>query len=147
MFISGPVENQIGRSDNNASIFSRLEANQVGHLLIRLVFVLMGAFPARRIPNLETSRTADECDFVFEIELLTEVIGQNQTALPVGRTMLRPRMELALEFANVASGNSRRLRGGRANPLEFVRRHHEQTAQVLLGEENELFSLAVAPPP
>lgn len=115
-------------------------------MLIGRVFVLVGAFPARAIPNFETTSAADQGDLAFQLELLAKFIRQHETTLLVGDAMLGAGMKLALENAGVARRKSGRVHRGGSEAREFLRRHDEEALQILLRQEDEFFRLASAPP-
>ena len=84
-------------------------------MLISGMFLRMRALPALRIPDFKTAAPADESDLGFELEQFAKLIGQEEAALLVGRSVLGASMELAQINSQVARRNPRSVfgRGGR----------------------------------
>src|ERR1700682_4685066 len=102
---SGPVANQMGRSNRNAfMIFSprSLQSDHIRDVLVGRRFFLVSAFPFLQIPNFKTATSADECDLALQAELLAKILRQDQTPLAVGCAVFRARMQLARKDPTVA---------------------------------------------
>lgn len=110
------------------------------------LFVLEGALPTRHVPYFKTAGAADKGDLAFELKLLAMFVGQDEPALFVGCTALRPGMHLALEFADLNGGSS--LDYGRVGDqaIELLGRHHEEAIESRFGHEEEWRGPARAPP-
>ncbi len=110
------------------------------------MFLGVGGFAPLQIPNLKTTATADEGDLAFQAQFLAKIVGQEEAALFVGRAVLGLGMKLTQIDARVARRDPGDIFRRRADPLEFVRRHDEQTLPIGIGDEEELIDRAVAPP-
>jgi hypothetical protein len=84
----------------------RLQTDYIRDVLISWRFFLVSALPALQIPNFKASTTTDEGDLTFQSDFPAKLFRQNETALPVRRTMLRARVELPQENATIPRGNA-----------------------------------------
>ena len=64
-------------------------------------FFFVRAFPALQIPNFKTPPPTHQTYLLFESDLLAKLLWQNETALSIGSTVLRARMELTKKYATV----------------------------------------------
>jgi hypothetical protein len=64
-------------------------------------FFFMRAFPTLQIPNFKTPPPTHQSYFFFQSDLLAKLLWQNETALSIGSTVLRARMELTKKYATV----------------------------------------------
>src|SRR5664279_6549531 len=102
---SGPVANQMGRSNSNAFMIPSprsLQSDHIRDVLVGRRFFLVSALPFLQIPNFKTAAPADECDLALQTELLAKVLWQNQPPLAVGGTVFGARMQLPREDPAVA---------------------------------------------
>lgn len=115
-------------------------------MLIGGVFVLVGTFPAAEIPDFKTAGAADEGDLAHQLEFFAKVIREHKAALFIRGAMLRAGVQLPLENAGVPRGEPGRRHRRGPEARKFVWRHHEEALEILLGQEDELFRFAIAPP-
>lgn len=110
------------------------------------MLVGVGALAPGQIPDFKTAAATDERDLALQLQSLAKIIGQEETALLVGGTVLRLGVELAQVSPNVTRGKALDFFRGGADPLEFVRRHDEQKLTARFRDHEELIDRAVAPP-
>lgn len=106
----------------------------------------VGGLAPLQVPNLKTPAPANERDLAFKIEFFAKVIRQDEAALLVGSAVLGLGVELPEKGAEFARGDAGRGLGCSADFLKFVRRHDEEELSVRLGDHEEFFARAIAPP-
>src|SRR5207249_9155013 len=102
---SGPVANQMDRSNSNAFMIFwslSLQSDHIRDMLVGRRFLFVSTLPLLQIPNFKTAASADECHLAFQAKLLAKILWQDQTPLPVGCTVFRARMQLTREDSAVA---------------------------------------------
>jgi hypothetical protein len=108
-------------------------------------FLFVRSFPARQIPNLETSPAAHESDLAFEAERFAKMFGQNEASLFIRRAMLGSGMQVARENAAIAWRNPGCECRRRAHPIKLLVRHNQQALLVGVREQNKIFAISVTP--
>src|ERR1700674_741134 len=145
---SGPVANQMGRSNSNAFIVSLLrplQSEHVRHVLIRRRFFLVSTFPFLQVPNFKPAPSAHERDLAFQAKLFAKIFGQDEPALAIGGAMFRAGMELAQKNPAIARGDRAVRFSLGAHPAELLRRHDDEILMMRLGKNDELLAVGLAP--
>src|SRR5437773_2149478 len=114
-------------------------------MLVSGRLLLVSAFPLLQIPNFKTAASAHQRNLAFQTELFTEVLGQNQTTLPVGGTMFCARMELTRKDPAVTCRDCALRLGLCTHTGKLLLGHNEEILVVRFGENNEVFGIASTP--
>src|ERR1043166_951476 len=126
---SGPVVNQMGRSNSSALIIferSSLQPDHTGHVLVGGRFFFVRALPFLQIPNFKTAAVSHERDFAFEAKLAAHVFRQHEAALAVRCPVLSARVEVPQKNTAVPRRNRAVTFSPRTHPGKFVLRHDEK---------------------
>src|SRR6478672_11471409 len=140
---SGPVVNQIGRSNSSALIIferSSLQPDHTGHVLVGGRFFFMCALPFLQIPNFKTAAVSHERHFAFEAKLAAHVFRQHEPALAIRCPVLGARVEMAQKNPAITRRNRAVTFSARAHPGKFLLRHDEKELVLRFGKNNELFA-------
>src|SRR5664279_447178 len=95
---SGPVANQMGRSNSNAFMIPSprsLQSDYIRDVLVGRRFFLVSALPFLQIPDFKTAAAANERDLALQAQLLAQIFGENQPSMTVGCAVFGARMQLA----------------------------------------------------
>src|SRR5205823_7774535 len=145
---SGPVENQMGRSNSNALIIFEnrsLKSDHIGDVLVGRGFFLVRPLPFLQVPDLETAAATHERYLAFQAKLATHVFRQDEPALAVGGSVFGARMQMAQKNPAVARGNGRVAFRLGAHADKLFRGHDEEKLLLRFGQNNELFAAVPAP--
>ena len=104
-------------------------------------------FAPLQIPDFKTAATADERDLALQLEFFAKFIGENETALFVGRAVLGLRMQLAQIDAQIARRNC----SGASSAAALIRSNSfggmtSRNCPFGSGHHEEFLARAISPP-